>query len=92
MLKYQDIRISDVNKRYEFIADVEVGNYTTAHAIVTADAMSPKALIAVNINHVASEIEATENLNDATFKADRIQVATEAPTLQSGQVYFELTG
>lgn len=35
MLKYQDIRISDVTKRDEFIADVEAGNYATAHAIVT---------------------------------------------------------
>lgn len=92
MLKYQDIRISDVSKRDEFISDVEAGNYTAAYAIVTADDMVPKALIATNINYIASELEVTENLNDATFKADRIQVTGTAPTLQSGQVYFELTG
>lgn len=91
MLKYEDIHLSDASKRTSFIKDLDDNKFVDGYSIVTSNDMKYKCSIALVMNEITNEIETTEKLNDDTFKTDVIKVSSSAPTLSSGQIYFELT-
>lgn len=91
MLKYEDIHLSDASKRDSFIKDLDDNKFADGYGIVTSNDMKYKCSIALVMNEITNAIEATERLNDDTFKTDVIKVSSSAPTLSSDQIYFEWT-
>ena len=91
MLKYEDIHLSDASKRTSFIKDLDDNKLADGYSIVTSNDMKYKCSIALVMNEITNAIEATERLNDDTFKTDVIKVSSSAPTLSNDQIYFELT-
>ena len=65
------------------------GDYTSAWALVSGQ--DNMAVIAAMFNLLFEKIVETEQLNDPTFKADRIETSPTPPAnLQVGQIYFEV--
>lgn len=52
---------------------------------------SYKGLIAKALNALTDYIVRVENLNDSTFKADRLPVQANQPTQTTGQMWFQVT-
>ena len=50
-----------------------------------------KGLIAKALNALTDYIVRVENLNDSTFKADRLPVQANQPTQTTGQLWFQVT-
>ena len=50
-----------------------------------------KGLIAKALNTLTNYIVRVENLNDSTFKADRLPVQANQPTQTTGQMWFQVT-
>ena len=50
-----------------------------------------KGLIAKALNTLTDYIVRVENLNDSTFKADRLPVQANQPTQTTGQMWFQVT-
>ena len=50
-----------------------------------------KGLIAKVLNTLTDYIVRVENLNDSTFKADRLPVQASQPTQTTGQIWFQVT-
>ena len=50
-----------------------------------------KGLIAKALNALTDYIVRVENLNDSTFKADRLPVQANQPTQTTGQMWFQVT-
>lgn len=91
-MKYTDIQLTDKELWAQFQLLYQSGNYTSAIALLQNTQLSNKALIADVFNAVTSYIVQIENLNDSSFKQDRIPCQVEQPTQNTGEVWFEVTG
>lgn len=89
--KYQDIQIADSILLTQFQQAWSNGDYTTAFNIIDNNPqLDTKSFVADVINTLTASLTYLQNLNDPTFKADRIQTSSTPPVdLQVGQVYFK---
>lgn len=89
--KYSDI---DISKRADWTGFVELmqqEKYTEALAVLQGTSFGNIATNATFWNTLFSYIVDTEELQDTTFKATKIQTSTTAPTdLATGEVYFKV--
>ena len=89
-MKYTDIQLTDKELWAQFQSLYQSGNYASALAILQNTQLSNKALTADILNALTNYIVQVEQLNDLTFKADKIRVESQVPTdLTNGQVYFD---
>lgn len=89
--KYQDIQITDNTLLTQFQQAWSNGDYATAFNIIDNNPqLDTKSFVADVINTLNANLTYLQNLNDPTFKADRIQTSSTPPIdLQVGQVYFK---
>lgn len=89
--KYQDIQITDNTLLTQFQQAWSSGDYATAFNIINNNPqLDTKSFVADVINTLTANLTYLQNLNDPTFKADRIQTSATPPVdLQVGQVYFK---
>lgn len=89
--KYQDIQIADNTLLTQFQQAWSNGDYITAFNIIDNNSqLDTKSFISDVINTLNANLTYLQNLNDPTFKADRIQTSANPPVdLQVGQVYFK---
>ena len=91
-MKYTDIQLTDKELWAQFQSLYKSGDYTSALAILQNTQLNSKALTADILNALTDYIVQVEQLNDSTFKTDKIKVERQTPTdLATGQVYFEWT-
>ena len=91
-MKYTDIQLTDKELWSQFQSLYQSSNYTSALAMLQNTQLSNKALTADVLNAITSYIVQIENLNDSSFKQDRIPCQAEQPTQNTGEVWFEVTG
>lgn len=89
-MKYQDIHL--VNKKFQ--TNIKTlwnnGRYKTAISMASSPIISSYSLQADTINDITGAITTLENQGDDMFKANKIKVASEAPSdLADGGVYFK---
>lgn len=88
-MKYQDIQIDDVDLWKKFRQDMDAGEYAKAFFILQ-NLPTNCAMTAGVLNSLTDSIVTIENLNDPSFKSDRIQLVDILPTSASeGTVYFQ---
>lgn len=89
-MKYTDIQLTDKELWAQFQSLYQSGNYASALALLQNTQLKNKALTADILNALTDYIVQVEQLNDLTFKADKIRVESQVPTdLTNGQVYFD---
>lgn len=88
-MTYQDIQIPDETLRNQFINYWQTGSYSEALALLSNTQLTNKLNVALIWNDLTNLIVQCENLNDPTFKSNKIQVSQTPPTLISGEVYFQ---
>ena len=91
-MKYTDIQLTDKELWAQFQSLCQNDDYASALALLQNTQLSNKVLTADVLNAVTSYIVQIENLNDSSFKQDRIPCQTEQPTQNTGEVWFEVTG
>lgn len=90
-MRYMDIQLSDESLRQQFIDLMEQGAYEQALPLLANTTLAKKLLNAQALNSLTDSVVTVENLDDPTFKANKIQVSNTAPAgLTAGQVYFQL--
>lgn len=90
-MRYMDIQLSDESLRQQFIDLMEQGAYEQALPLLADTVLAKKILNAQALNSLTDSVVTVENLDDPTFKANKIQVSNTAPAgLTAGQVYFQL--
>ena len=90
-MKYTDIQLTDKELWAQFQLLYESGNYAGAIAILQNTQLNNKALTAVILNALTEYIVQVEQLNDSTFKTDKILCQVNQPTQSTGQVWFEIS-
>ncbi len=91
-MKYTDIQLTDKELWAQFQSLYQSGNYASALALLQNTQLKNKALTADILNALTDYIVQVEQLNDATFKADKIRVESQIPAdLTTGQIYFDWT-
>ena len=90
-MKYTDIQLTDKELWAQFQLLYESGNYAGAIAILQNTQLKNKALTADILNALTDYIVQVEQLNDLTFKTDKILCQVNQPTQSTGQVWFEVT-
>lgn len=89
--KYRDIDISKRSDWAGFIELMQQGKYTEALAVLQGTSFENIATNAAFWNALFTYIVDTEELQDTTFKATKIQTSTTAPAdLTTGQIYFQV--
>lgn len=89
-MKYTDIQLTDKELWAQFQSLYQSGNYASALALLQNTQLKDKALTADILNALTDYIVQVEQLNDSTFKADKIRVESQVPAdLINGQVYFD---
>lgn len=89
-MKYTDIQLTDKELWAQFQSLYQSGNYASALALLQNTQLKNKALTADILNALTDYIVQVEQLNDSTFKMDKIRVESQVPTdLTNGQVYFD---
>ena len=89
-MNYLDIQLEDEAIRQQFISFIEKGQYQEALGLLS-EKYQPKAMTAKSLNSLTDKIVEVENLNDPSFKNDKIKVSETPPeNLPVGGVYFEL--
>ena len=89
-MKYTDIQLTDKELWAQFQSLYQSGNYASALALLQNTQLKDKALTADILNALTDYIVQVEQLNDSTFKMDKIRVESQVPTdLTNGQVYFD---
>ena len=89
-MKYTDIQLTDKELWAQFQSLYQSGNYASALALLQNTQLKNKALTADILNALTDYIVQVEQLNDSTFKMDKIRVEPQVPTdLTNGQVYFD---
>lgn len=89
--KYRDIDISKRSDWAGFIELMQQGKYTEALAVLQGTSFENIAANAAFWNTLFAYIVDTEELQDTTFKATKIQTSTTAPSeLTTGEVYFQV--
>ena len=90
-MKYTDIQLTDKELWAQFQSLYQTGNYASALAILQNTQLKNKALTADILNALTDYIVQVEQLNDSTFKTDKILCQVNQPTQSTGQVWFEVT-
>lgn len=91
MAQLQDIHLTDVDLWTNFQTYWNAGNYALALSLLENNTQLATKYINANwVNNTTDSIVALENTSDPTFKQDRIQVASTAPSLSTGEIYFQL--
>ena len=90
-MKYTDIQLTDKELWAQFQSLYKSGDYTSALAMLQNTQLKNKALTADILNALTDYIVQVEQLNDLTFKADKIPCQINRPTQSTGQVWFEIT-
>ena len=91
-MKYTDIQLTDKELWAQFQSLYKSGDYASALALLQNTQLKNKALTADILNALIDYIVQVEQLNDSTFKADKIRVESQVPAdLTTGQIYFDST-
>ena len=90
-MKYTDIQLTDKEMWAQFQLLYKSGDYASALAILQNTQLKNKALTADILNALTDYIVQVEQLNDSTFKTDKIPCQVNRPTQTTGQVWFEVT-
>ena len=90
-MKYTDIQLTDKELWAQFQSLYKSGDYASALAMLQNTQLNNKALTADILNALTDYIVQVEQLNDLTFKADKIPCQVNRPTQSTRQVWFEVT-
>ena len=90
-MKYTDIQLTDKELWTQFQSLYKSGDYASALAILQNTQLNNKALTADILNALTDYIVQVEQLNDSTFKTDKIMCQVNQPTQSTGQVWFEVS-
>ena len=90
-MKYADIQLTDKELWAQFQSLYQSGDYASALTLLQNTQLNNKALTADILNALTDYIVQVEQLNDSTFKADKIPCRVNRPTQSTGQVWFQVT-
>ena len=90
-MKYTDIQLTDKELWAQFQSLYQSGDYANALTLLQNTQLKNKALTADNLNALTDYIVQVEQLNDSTFKTDKILCQVNQPTQSTGQVWFEIS-
>ena len=90
-MNYKDIQLTDKELWAQFHSLYKSGDYASALAMLQNTQFNNKALTADILNALTDYIVQVEQLNDSSFKADRIPCQVNRPTQSTGQVWFQVT-
>ena len=90
-MKYTDIQLTDKELWAQFQLLYKSGDYVSALAMLQNTQLKDKALTADILNALTDYIAQVEQLNDSTFKTDKIPCQVNRPTQSTGQVWFQVT-
>ena len=90
-MNFKDIQLTDKELWAQFQSLYQSGDYTSALALLQNTQLKDKALTADILNALTDYIVQVEQLNDSTFKADKIPCQVNQPTQSTGQVWFAAT-
>ena len=90
-MKYKDIQLTDKELWAQFQSLYKSGDYTSALAMLQNTQLENKTLTADILNALTDYIVQVEQLNDSTYKIDKIPCQVNQPTQSTGQVWFEVT-
>ena len=90
-MKYTDIQLTDKELWAQFQSLYQSGDYTSALALLQNTQLNNKALTADILNVLTDYIVQVENLDDSSFKQDKIPCQVSQPTQSTGQVWFQVT-
>ena len=90
-MKYTDIQLTDKELWTQFQSLYQSGDYTSALAMLQNTQLENKTLTADILNALTDYIVQVEQLNDSTYKIDKISCQVNQPTQSTGQVWFEVT-
>lgn len=89
-LTYQDINLTDNEKRKQLIQLYKAGNYEAALQTLQATSLDNKHITAQIINDITDAIVALEVNLDPSFKQDIIITSPQPPIgIKKGEVWFE---
>lgn len=90
-MKFKDIQLTDKELWAQFQSLYQSGDYASALSLLQNSQLKNKALTADILNALTDYIVQVEQLNDSTFKADKLPVQTNQPTQTAGQLWFQVT-
>lgn len=90
-MNYADIQLTDKELWAQFQSLYQSGDYASALALLQNTQLNNKALTADVLNALTDYIVQVENLDDSSFKQNKIPCQTIQPTQSTGQVWFEVT-
>ena len=90
-MNYKDIQLMDKELWAQFQSLYQSGDYASALTLLQNTQLNNKALTADILNALTDYIVQVEQLNDSTFKADKIPCQVSQPTQSTGQVWFAVT-
>ena len=90
-MKHTDIQLTDKELWTQFQSLYQSGDYTSALVMLQNTQLKNKALTADILNALTDYIVQVEQLNDSTFKADKIPCQVNQPTQSTGQVWFQVS-
>ena len=90
-MKYTDIQLTDKELWAQFQSLYKSGDYASALTMLQNTQLKNKALTADILNALTDYIVQVEQLNDSTFKADKIPCQVNRPMQSTGQVWFQVT-
>ena len=90
-MKHTDIQLTDKELWAQFQSLYQSGDYASALALLQNTQLNNKALTADILNALTDYIVQVEQLNDSTFKADKIPCRVNQPTQTTGQLWFQIT-
>ena len=90
-MKYTDIQLTDKELWEQFQSLYKSGDYASALTMLQNTQLKNKALTADILNALTDYIVQVEQLNDSTFKTDKILCQVNQPTQSTGQVWFEIS-
>ena len=90
-MKYTDIQLTDKELWAQFQSLYKSGDYASALAMLQNTQLENKTLTADILNALTDYIVQVEQLNDSTFKTDKILCQVNQPTQSTGQVWFEIS-
>lgn len=90
-MKFSDIQLSDKELWGQFQTAYQQGDFATALSMLNNTQLNSKALTADILNALTDYIVQVEQLNDSSFKADKIPCQVNQPTQSTGQAWFAVT-
>lgn len=90
-MKFKDIQLTDKELWGQFQSLYKSGDYVSALAMLQNTQLKNKALTADILNALTDYIVQVEQLNDSSFKADKIPCQVNQPTQSTGQVWFQVS-